>query len=152
MHGPVYKLSYRAYLHLMYIAGKMGGVCTHCTLTQTFRPCPKHRKITKRSNFLMAVPSRWVGKEQHIWTMAFLIIHPDGKGTKTDCSLFLWVVPSVRKRKERELNHDVPYSSRQFLFKGSVPWDLRWVLLYIIPKLSLRPIIALHKILSLLKG
>jgi len=37
-------------------------------------------------------------------------------------------------------------------FKGSVSQILRWVLLYINRKLSLRPIIALLKILSLLKG
>ena len=36
--------------------------------------------------------------------------------------------------------------------KGSVSRDLRWVLLNIYRKLSLRPIIALHKILILLKG
>ena len=36
--------------------------------------------------------------------------------------------------------------------KGSVSRDFRWVLLYINGKLSLRPIIASHKILSLLKG
>ena len=36
--------------------------------------------------------------------------------------------------------------------KGSVSRDLRWVFLYINRKLSLRPIIAWHKILSLLKG
>ena len=37
-------------------------------------------------------------------------------------------------------------------FKGSVSRILRWVLLNINRKLSLRPIIALNKILSLLKG
>ena len=36
--------------------------------------------------------------------------------------------------------------------KGSVSRDLRWVLLYINGKLSLSPIIASQKILSLLKG
>ena len=37
-------------------------------------------------------------------------------------------------------------------FKGSVSQILRWVLLYINRKLSLRPIITSTKILSLLKG
>ena len=36
--------------------------------------------------------------------------------------------------------------------KGSVSWILRWVLIYINGNLSLRPIIASNKILSLLKG
>ena len=36
--------------------------------------------------------------------------------------------------------------------KGSVSRVLRWVLLYIIQKLFSRPIIASHKILTLLKG
>ena len=36
--------------------------------------------------------------------------------------------------------------------KGSVSRVLRWVLLYINPKLFLRPIIVSHKILTLLKG
>ena len=36
--------------------------------------------------------------------------------------------------------------------KGSVSRVLRWVLLYINQKLFSRPIIALHKILILLKG
>ena len=36
--------------------------------------------------------------------------------------------------------------------KGSVSRDLRWVLLYINGKLSVRPIIVSQKILSLLKG
>ena len=37
-------------------------------------------------------------------------------------------------------------------FKGSVSLVLRWVLLYMNGKLFLRPIIASHKILTLLKG
>ena len=63
-----------------------------------------------------------------------------------------------------------PYSARQYCkmiflshssthicfcyseFKGSVSRILRWVLLYINRRLSLRPIIASHKIVSLLKG
>ena len=39
-----------------------------------------------------------------------------------------------------------------FSLKGSVSRILRWVLLYINRKLSVRPIIALNKILILLKG
>ena len=39
-----------------------------------------------------------------------------------------------------------------FFVKGIVLQDLQWVLLYINRKLSLRPIITLHKIFKLLKG
>ena len=39
-----------------------------------------------------------------------------------------------------------------YSFKGSVSRVLRWVLLYINQKLFSRPIIALHKIFTLLKG
>ena len=42
--------------------------------------------------------------------------------------------------------------SRCSCIKGSVSRVLRWVLLYIIQKLFSRPIIASHKILTLLKG
>jgi len=44
-----------------------------------------------------------------------------------------------------------PEGDASFL-KGSVSRVLRWVLLYIIQKLFSRPIIALHKILTFLKG